>query len=242
MSIFCHSSIIISIFIVRLRCIVERTTRIIARIPPSILLPGWQESAGNSVLANGLPIDGNLVEVTVRDHRASAPPPPYQALTFRVGARGKQVELTPGIVARVTGVVADDAGHPGNPPEIHPVYAIDVVQDFVARRPDTDVNLTGAWHADDIGTYYLRQIGNTLWWLGMSRDQGRTFMNVFRGTIGSNGIEGTWVDVPVGAGGARSGGILTLTGHAVSTELTKTSQTSFFGASAWTKLYDTEIA
>jgi hypothetical protein len=46
----------------------------------------------------------------------------------------------------------------------------------------------------------------------MSRDQGRAFANVFRGTIASNGIEGSWVDVPIEAGGARSGGILTLTG------------------------------
>jgi hypothetical protein len=207
---------------------------------PVILLPGWQESAGNSVLANGRPINGSFVEVTVNDHRIGAPPSPYKALRFGGGAGGRQVDLTPGAVARITGVVADDAGHEDEvPPEIHPVYAIDVVQDFGARRPDGNVNLTGAWHANDIGTYYLRQIGNTLWWLGMSRDQGRTFANVFHGTIAGNVIEGGWVDVPMGAGGARSGGSLTLIGETLSTELTKISQTNLFGALAWTKLYDT---
>ncbi len=198
--------------------------------PPIILLPGWQEHAGNSVLANGRPINGNFVE---------RPQPPPMALSFG-GPGGKQVNLTPGAIARVTGVVADDAGHEGETaPEIHPVYAIDIVQDFGARPLDGNVNLTGAWHANDVGTYYLRQIGNTLWWLGMSRDQGRTFANVFHGTIAGNVIEGDWVDVPMGEGGAYSGGSLTLIGEALSTELTKISQTNFFGSLVWTKLYDT---
>ena len=197
---------------------------------PSILLPGWHESAGNSVLANGRPINGSFVE--------RVQPPPV-TLSF-AGPGGKPVNLTPGAVARVTGVVADDHGHEDEvPPEIHPVYAIDIVEDFGARRPDANVNLTGAWHGTDVGTYYLRQIGNTLWWLGLSRDQGRTFANVFHGTITGNVIEGDWVDVPMGAGGALSGGSLTIIGEAVSTELVKISQSRVFGASAWTKLYDT---
>lgn len=207
---------------------------------PLILLPAWQENAGNSVLVNGRPINGSFVEVIVNDHRVGAPPAPYKALRFGGAVGGRQVDLTPGAVARVTGVIADDAGHEDEvAPEIHPVYAIDVVQDFGVRRPDGNVNLTGVWHANDSGTYYLHQTGNTLWWLGMSRDQGRTFANVFYGTIVGNVIEGDWVDVPIGAGGARSGGSLTLIGEALSTELTKIFQSRLFGASAWTKLYDT---
>ena len=46
---------------------------------------------------------------------------------------------------------------------------------------DVGVNLTGAWHCDDIGTYYIREVGNTVWWLGLSCDQGRQFANVYRG-------------------------------------------------------------
>jgi hypothetical protein len=167
-----------------------------------------------------------------------APTPPYKALRFGSEAGSKQVNLTPGALARVTGVVAVDAGHDGNPPEIHPVYAIDIVQDFAATRPDGNVNLSGAWHVNDVGTYYLRQIGNTLWWLGLSHDQGRTFANVFHGTVAGTVIKGDWIDVPMGASGARSSGILTLTRETLASELTKTSQTNFFGASALTKLYD----
>jgi len=58
--------------------------------------------------------------------------------------------------------------------EIHPIYSIDVInspfrpEDFdVAARP----NLTGAWGGTDGSTYYVRQIGNTIWWLGMMRDR-----------------------------------------------------------------------
>lgn len=207
--------------------------------PPITLLPGWQENAGNSVLANGRPINGSFVEVTVRNHRMGAPPPPYKALLLGPETGGKQVNLTPRALARVTGVVAVDAGHPGNPPEIHPVYAIDIVQDFTAKQPHANVNWTGTWHADDVGTYYLRQIENTVWWLGLSHDQGRTFGNVFCGTVAGNVIRGDWADVPIGAGGARSGGSLVLTGNTLASELIKTSQTNFYGGSVWTKLYDT---
>lgn len=39
------------------------------------------------------------------------------------------------------------------------------VQDGLAQSIQ-DINLTGSWHADDGGTYYLRNIAKDLWWLG----------------------------------------------------------------------------
>ena len=49
------------------------------------------------------------------------------------------------------------------------------------RAALTSTPLTGEWHAADGGIYYLRQIGNILWWNGMSGgNDGRTFNNVFR--------------------------------------------------------------
>jgi hypothetical protein len=51
--------------------------------------------------------------------------------------------------------------------------------------------------------YYLRQVGNTLWWLGLSHDQGRSFSNVFCGVITEDGagieVSGDLVDLPLGA-------------------------------------------
>ena len=214
------------------------------RDAPVMLLPGWHERGGNSILVNGRPVDDDVGVVTDHRQRPGSPvPPPFVTLVFHGRAGGGElVNLTTGTVARVTGVVADDAGHSSVPPEIHPVYAIDVVS--VPRRkvglPLPGLNLTGAWHGSDIGTYYVRQVETTVWWLGLSRDQGRSFANVFHGTISGNVVEGTWADVPMGVGGALSGGTLTLHGGPLSTQLVRLAQSGAFGGSLWTKLYDVE--
>jgi hypothetical protein len=75
-------------------------------------------------------------------------------------------------------------------------------------------NLTGRWRCNDNGTYYIRQSGDTLWWLG--RDERRKekddkeeeledefdvdsyYTNVFKGRILNDTIEGEWSDVPLG--------------------------------------------
>jgi hypothetical protein len=232
--------------------------------PPDVLLPAWNELDGNSVLFNGLPINGS---VSPASDSAGNP-----ALVFYVGPPDRELPLLQtGSFVRVTGVAADDAGHEDQGlPEIHPVYSLEIV-DFSerfsgpgrayppgrgvspappGRRADPgqpvpvfgqSFNLTGAWHGSDAGTYYLRQIGGTLWWLGLSRDQGRSFANVFRGTISGELINGSWVDVPVGTGGTRDYGNLTIfCNSALTTQLTKVSIDDF-GSDKWTKLYDVEI-
>jgi hypothetical protein len=209
---------------------------------PRNLLPGWNESSGWSVLIDGRPIEGKVTIMNPDD-------PVNRFLRFNVGPGGQPIDLLPEMIVRVTGVVADDAGHSGQdlPPEIHPVYAIDRLQGFLYERAQP-TTLSGVWHGSDNGTYYVRQLDREIWWLGLSRDQGRSFANVFHGTIltiGETGpIEGQWVDVPMGAGGVLSGGSLVLEGDQVDTELsttlTKTGQTANFGADVWTKIYDTE--
>jgi hypothetical protein len=202
---------------------------------PRNLLPGWNERSGWSVLINGRPVEGRLTVVNPDDEE-------NRFLSFAVGPDEQTVELHASTRARVTGVAADDAGHDGNPPEFHPVYAIDMLQDFMMSRAQP-VTLSGVWHGSDNGTYYLRQIDRELWWLGLSRDQGRSFANVFHGTIGPTGVlDGQWTDLPMGADGAFSGGTLLLGGDQadpqLSTTLTSTGQTGGFGASTWTKIYD----
>ena len=71
--------------------------------------------------------------------------------------------------------------------EVHPVYSMDILQNFHLPRP-ANINLTGVWWASDQATYYVRQVGNAVWWFGMSRDRGRSFANVFRGDL--TGIRG----------------------------------------------------
>ena len=98
-------------------------------------------------------------------------------------------------------------------------------------------SLTGIWQANDGGTYYLRQIGNVLWWNGMSGGtDGRTFNNVFRGTITptTNTIAGEWADVPRGTVmGSGTLGLKIIN----PTTLQKVTQTgSGFGATTWQKV------
>jgi hypothetical protein len=200
--------------------------------PPRMLLPAWFEQGGNSILVNGRPINGNVVDIV--DGSGA------KALQFNLGPRRQEVvRLTAGATVRVTGVVADDTGHDNPPPEIHPLYAIDVVH--VVRRivgpPVTGgPSLTGAWHADDIGTYYLRQLGNTVWWLGLSSDQGRTFATVFHGSLAGGTISGEWIDVPMGQEPQLGNGTLGVSGGTLATVLR--AQSSGYRAATWTKLYD----
>jgi hypothetical protein len=251
--------------------------------PARVLLPGWKENSGDSILVNGRPIAGNVTSGVVDDSS--------NYLRFEIGFLGLGQQV------RVTGVVTYDQGHaPGfvtpdggesplpptdsigvfspidplsvvyQPPEIHPVYQIDIITDqFRAAFPQT---LSGAWHGTpDNGTYYIRQLGNTVWWLGLSSDQGRAFANVFRGTLNNTTglIDGKWFDVPMGANSVLENGTLQLgpvgrqppkppghiphfpgvvdhpggVDHQNAHQISKVTDSTVFGATSWQKLYDT---
>jgi hypothetical protein len=162
-----------------------------------ILLPGWMETGRNSVLLNGRPING------------------------QTGLLGQR--LTQGASVRVRGFMALDCHGPNDPEdvlegvvsrecyptdadvpnvEVHPVYAIDVIQDFGHSR-SPHANLTGVWGGNNVdATYYVRQLGDRVWWLGLSSDDGLndglTFATVFQGRIQGNNVVGDWADIPLG--------------------------------------------
>lgn len=69
-------------------------------------------------------------------------------------------------------------------------------------------NMTGTWKANDGGTYYVRKIGDTVWWLGMSGDNGRHWTNVYKGVMNGNRVTGEFADVPMGS--VRGRGTLVL--------------------------------
>jgi hypothetical protein len=66
-----------------------------------------------------------------------------------------------------------------------PVYAI-------CAAPKS---VNGVWKSNDGGTYRLHATGNSIWWVGMSGDEGRSWTNVFKGTRNGNIIDGEWADV-----------------------------------------------
>jgi hypothetical protein len=100
-----------------------------------------------------------------------------------------------------------------------------------------DVNLTGKWKADDRGTYYIRQIGNEVWWEGRSEERGKEWSNVFHGEIKGKHIIGKWADVPRGE--ARGSGTLHLELHfrdGKVVEIRKTKEDGDgFGGGTWTR-------
>jgi hypothetical protein len=99
-------------------------------------------------------------------------------------------------------------------------------------------DLTGVWSSDDGGVYYLRQIGDQVWWMGLSdRGQGFNFANVFWGRLSGRSFSGEWVDVPRGI--LLSSGVLTLAIDPTSgiiAEFRRIRETGGFGGSSWRRL------
>ncbi len=91
------------------------------------------------------------------------------------------------------------------------------------------VDLTGVWDCDDGGTYYIRQLGNNVWWYGEQDPNSPGWSNVAMGTIDGSRVMLTWADVP--KGGAMGSGNLVL--DVVSGSKLQAVEHSGFGGSAW---------
>jgi hypothetical protein len=94
------------------------------------------------------------------------------------------------------------------------------------------VHLTGRWLCDDGGSYFVRQIGNEIWWHGLSRDGGATWSNVFHGRLDGRHVNGRWADVPQGR--IQGSGELTLQVFG-NNQFKATRKTGGFGGSEWTR-------
>jgi hypothetical protein len=112
----------------------------------------------------------------------------------------------------------------GCPPQSEPT---------INSTPDPFGPLTGKWKADDGGTYYLRRVGNQVWWYGEPSPTNPGWSNVFVGTVQGNQISGSWADVP--KGGAQGNGNMQLR-IVSSTRLEAISNSgSGFGGKVWTR-------
>ncbi len=97
-------------------------------------------------------------------------------------------------------------------------------------------DLTGFWHGDDLGYYYVRQVGNSVTWAGFSPDDGATYSNVLCASRSGNTVNGAWADVPRGQ--TTGSGTLSLQVDASNPndiQIHKTVANSF-GASTWHKI------
>ena len=82
-----------------------------------------------------------------------------------------------------------------------PILAFSIYPQTGSTHSTQNFNLTGTWKGDDGGTYYIRNLGNYVWWLGISgNDDGRTFSNILKGYVHENNktITTDWIDIPRG--------------------------------------------
>lgn len=106
-----------------------------------------------------------------------------------------------------------------------------------APAADT-VNLNGKWRGNDGATYYIRRVGNRVWWYGEKSATNPSFSNVFRaafsGSIRTGStVVGEWADVPKGTflnSGSLSFKVIN------PNFLQRTNQTGNFGGSTWTRI------
>jgi hypothetical protein len=111
-----------------------------------------------------------------------------------------------------------------------PTSASDLSAIACATDDPEDVGaLTGAWQGSEGGVYYIRQVGDCVWWFGTDvRDiePGLTdqsgFANVASGRVDGDRIEVEWADLPLGD--TLGGGGLTLVYDAEKDQLTKIEQ------------------
>ncbi len=71
--------------------------------------------------------------------------------------------------------------------------------------PADEGELTGAWSGNDSGVYYVRQVGDCVWWFGTEvtdiepgATSQRGFANVATGRIVGTQLDMEWADVPLG--------------------------------------------
>ena len=110
--------------------------------------------------------------------------------------------------------------------------------------PEGVGRLTGVWAGSEGGMYYVRQVGDCIWWFGTDvRDiePGLTdqpgFANVASGRISGDRIDLEWADLPLGD--TLGGGGLTLVYDAENDQLTKVEQRGDwlpFGATTFTRI------
>lgn len=282
----------------------------------NMVLPGWADTGGNSILVNGRPIEGYAFPDDIMQADPANPPlcPTCEPLandqTALAGLNGYPLTaatdtlsgdpLTTGTEVRVTGALALDCGHNifpssddetytppsgffhggehsceegegwgeahengyGQNQEIHPIYSLDLIECPLGIYPPcadqtARPNLTGAWGSEDGGTYYVRQIGNDIWMLGLTRNRDPIMpddtvpqqipnpTSVFKGTIsnqpdGSAVITGQAVTLPKGAetGGEITTATFTLSPNRKHLDLSASTAPTFPLPSHFDKLYE----
>ncbi len=210
----------------------KNETYYIQQVGNTILWAGMSPDSGRTYtnvycgVRNGATVSGDWADVPRGIYRGQG------SLTIDIVGSGTSAELRKRTASGGfgTSIWRRSSGAPGSAGVITPSF-----------QKGLD-GLTGVWKGSDKGIYYMRQVGNLVYWLGMSPDNGGTFTNVFRGVATNNwlstNVSGTWADIPYGAGAGR-GSIAFAISNVQSASgstgrvINRTSETGGFGASTW---------
>lgn len=140
----------------------------------------------------------------------------------------KEVTAMPGPGGIIIEGKADRAGTLAKRPK----PAIPDTNNLQIEKPPVikSMNFTGLWRCDDGGSYFIRQVGNEIWWYGRGGDAGKSWSNVFHGQIKGNKVIGKWANVPYGRAQSSGEIILEIIGAG---KLVTTKKTGGFGGSEW---------
>jgi len=67
-----------------------------------------------------------------------------------------------------------------------------------AFSSDALIDINGTWSAGNLGTFFIRQIGNEVWWFGEDDPLYPTWANIAHGFMEGRTIKLQWTDVPKG--------------------------------------------
>ncbi len=63
-------------------------------------------------------------------------------------------------------------------------------------NPNSNIDLSGLYISNNQDKYFLKQMGNSVWWIGTEKN-GSQITNIFKGTIEGDKIIGQWIDSPI---------------------------------------------
>jgi C1A family cysteine protease len=98
------------------------------------------------------------------------------------------------------------------------------------RNTNQQVSLNGYFKGNDNGHYYVRTVGNNVYWFG--EHPNGNWANVFKGTLSGSRVTGTFYDVP--KGGAQGSGALVVEINNNGNSFVKIS--GAFGGTSFTKM------
>ena len=163
-----------------------------------------------------------------------------------------RLQRTTAIVLVMTALTVAGCGNDPPSPSVAPspfasvsTTAADLSAIACVTADPTDIGeLTGAWLGSEGGVYYIRQVGDCLWWFGTDVDDIEPglldqsgFANVASGRVDGDRIEVEWADLPLGD--TLGGGGLTLVYDAENDLLTNIEQRGDwqpFGAKTFTRI------